>query len=75
MNDNPNLTTSASQNRQIENYLRQGGKLTSLDAFRLFNCMRLANRIHDLREQGVNIHTEKVKTPTGKIVTRYSLKA
>lgn len=73
MNINDNYKSSASQCAQIKNYLLQGNKLTSLEALNLFGCMRLASRIHDLRNDGLDIHTEKVHTPSGKIVTQYSL--
>ena len=73
MNINDNYISSASQNVQIKNYLLEGNKLTSLEALNLFGCMRLASRIHDLRDQGLDIQTEKVKTPNGKTVTQYSI--
>lgn len=73
MNINDNAKSSASQNAQIKNYLLQGNKLTSLEALNLFGCMRLASRIHDLRNDGLDIHTEKIHTPSGKVVTQYSI--
>lgn len=73
MNINDNYKSTASQNVQIKNYLLEGNKITSLEALNLFGCMRLASRIHDLRDMGLDIHTEKVKTPSGKTVTQYSI--
>jgi hypothetical protein len=35
--------------------------------------MRLASRIHDLRERGENIIVEKVKLANGKTVAQYKL--
>ena len=35
-----------SQNKQIKDYLNHGNKITSLEAFDMFNCMRLASRIN-----------------------------
>lgn len=73
MNVNDNAKSSATQCAQIKDWLMQGKKLTSLDALNLFGCMRLASRIHDLRERGLDVHTEKIKVPSGKYVTQYSL--
>ena len=74
MNINYNVKSSASQCAQIKSWLLEGKKLTSLEALNLFGCMRLASRIHDLRERGLDIHTEKIKVPSGKYVTQYSIK-
>lgn len=73
MNINHNSKSSASQNARIKSWLLQGHTLTSLEALNLFGCMRLASRIHDLRESGLNIHKERVQVPSGKYVTRYSV--
>lgn len=73
MNINENAASSASQCAQIYNFLMQGHHLTSLDALNLFGCMRLASRIHDLRDKGIDIQTKKVRVPSGKIVTQYSI--
>lgn len=73
MNYNENSKSSATQCTLIKKWLKAGKTLTSLEALNLFGCMRLASRIHDLREQGLNIHTERILTPTGKRVTRYSI--
>ena len=72
MNYNENQQSSASQCAQIRAWLLGGNKLTSLEALNLFGCMRLASRIHDLRERGMDIHTERITTPSGKYVTQYS---
>lgn len=70
-NINDNLESSKSQNRRIAEYLNTGMSITSLEALKLFGCMRLASRICDLRGMGLDIKTEKVKTNSGKWVTRY----
>lgn len=62
-----------SQNAQIKRWLLKGNPLTSLEALDLFGCMRLASRIHDLREQGMNIAAKKIITATGKRVTQYTI--
>lgn len=74
MNDNDNKRQSMTQNKMIAEYLEKGYSLTSLDALRMFGCMRLASRICDLRDHGMEINTCKIKTATGKWVTEYTLK-
>ena len=73
MNINENRESSASQCAQIKDWLESGNKLTSLEALSLFGCMRLASRIHDLRERGMDIKMEHIITATGKRVAQYSL--
>jgi len=73
MNINDNPTSSATQCAQIKEWLMAGNKLTSLDALNMFGCMRLASRIHDLRERGMNIVKQRIQTASGKYVAQYSL--
>lgn len=40
--------TTESQNKQIRAYLRGGGKLTPMDALKMFGCFRLSGRIYDI---------------------------
>lgn len=72
-NVNENERSSATQCNMIAAWLRGGNTITSLDALNKFGCMRLASRICDLRDRGMNICTRRIKTSTGKIVTEYSL--
>ena len=44
-----------------------------IEALRLFGCMRLASRIHDLRDRGNNIIVERTTTKSGKRVAQYRL--
>lgn len=53
MNDNPNIQESESQCKRILAYLLNGSRITSLEALRLFGCMRLASRISDLRKSHI----------------------
>lgn len=46
------------QCQKIHKYLKEYGSITPLDALREFGCMRLAARIKDLIDQGVNIVSE-----------------
>jgi hypothetical protein len=70
-NINDNARESATQCNKIAAWLSGGHTITSLEALKRFNCMRLASRICDLRDRGYAINTRKVKTPTGKWVTEY----
>lgn len=63
-----------SQTKRIQLYLERGKKLTQLQALRLFQCLRLGARIHELRQLGYNIVGEMVKDrKTGKSYARYYL--
>ena len=73
MNVNENRTSSESQNGKILAWLQEGNKITALEALQLFGCLRLASRIHDLRERGHNIQKEMVIKTNGKRVAEYSL--
>lgn len=73
MNINPNPQSSASQNAKIKAWLEAGNKLTQMDALKLFGCFRLASRIHDLRDRGLNIIKEMVTGDNGKRYAQYQL--
>ena len=63
-----------SQNKQIANYLNKGKKLTPIDALNKFGCFRLAARIADLRNEGMNIVTNTIKLENKKQIAQYWLK-
>ena len=63
-----------SQNKQIADYLNTGKKLTTIDALNKFGCFRLASRINDLRNNGMNITTKIIKLDNKKQVAQYSIK-
>jgi len=63
-----------SQNKQIADYLNKGKKLTPIDALNKFGCFRLAARIADLRNEGMNIVTNTIKLKNKKQIAQYSLK-
>ena len=48
-----------SQKQQILDYLKRGGKINKLDAFNMFGCMTLAQRIADLKHDGHKIDDER----------------
>lgn len=70
-NVNLNENECLSQKKQILAYLNTGKSLTQMEALNLFGCFRLASRICELREEGVNIKTERRIVPSGKTVAAY----
>jgi len=60
------------QKQQIANYLSKGKVITPIDALNKFGCFRLAARIADLRNEGVNIAT-KIITKQGKSYASYRI--
>lgn len=67
MKENPTQTT------KILLYLKEGNKLTGMDALNLFNCWRLGARIFQIREMGFNVIMKLITTNTGKVIGEYSL--
>ena len=63
-----------SQNKQIADYLNKGKKLTPIDALNKFGCFRLAARIADLRNDGMNIVTNTIKLKNKTQIAQYSVK-
>lgn len=55
-----------SQKIMILKYLQSGRLLTSLDALKKFNCMRLGARIFNLRAEGHVIETNMVMVGKNK---------
>jgi hypothetical protein len=64
----------SSQNFWLLGQLKKRRRLTSLDAMKEAQCMRLSARVYDLRCMGYNIHTENVWLDSGKVIGRYFLK-
>lgn len=66
-----------SQNFQVLQYMEQHGSITSLEAYEDLRIMRLASRIHDLKDLGYDIRTTTEHYFHDGIYThyaRYSLK-
>jgi hypothetical protein len=61
-----------SQTNRILNHLKQGKKLTPLQALQKFDCFRLAARINEIRAAGKRIKTDTI-TRNGKKIAQYSL--
>jgi hypothetical protein len=60
------------QTTAILAHLRRGESITPFGALRLFQCLRLGARIHELRERGFCIKRTMVRI-RGKRVARYWL--
>jgi len=73
MNNNLNEKESLSQCDMILNYLQAGNRITALEALRLFGCFRLSSRIWDLKQRGIEIKKEWVKTKNGKKIMSFFL--
>lgn len=58
---------------QILAHLLAYGTITPADAYRLYGCMRLGARIHDLRKKGILIHTWRMPNKRGGTYARYTL--
>lgn len=73
MNENENIATSESQNNKIFDYMKDGNRITALDALKLFGCFRLSARIRDLRDRypEMEIRTEMVTLANKKRVAQY----
>jgi len=66
-----------SQNERIKKYLQSGRTLTPLDGLHLFNCFRLGARIHDLKNEGIDIETTMIPVTSDgktKYVAQYKIK-
>lgn len=59
-----------SQVSEIKAYLDAGNSLTPIEALMKFGCFRLAARIKDLRDSGMNIITIK-EEKDGKTFAKY----
>ena len=73
-NENENIGKSISQKRQIKAWLESGKSITVFEALEMFGCMRLAARVCDLRDEGMQIEVRSIVTPSGKHVAQYRMK-
>lgn len=53
-----------SQSKQILEYMKKHGSITSIEAVRHIGCLRLSGRIFDLRQEGYPITTDMEVVPT-----------
>jgi hypothetical protein len=68
------MIATDSQNALIKGWLLNGYSLTQIEAITQFGCLRLAARIADLRDKGLNVVTDMVTLENGKRVARYFVK-
>jgi hypothetical protein len=61
------------QTDAIRSFLLAGNSLTPIDALERFGCFRLAARIDDLRQEGLDIETVKERR-NGKSYARYQMR-
>lgn len=67
------MSQTQAQKEKIKAYLQKGKGLTALEALRKFGCFRLAARIKNLSDEGVQIKRQWIKTKNGKHIVRYSI--
>lgn len=60
LNFNPNVEEAESQNSMLARYLNDGNTITSLEAWSLIECGRLASRIDNLHDKGIPVKTVDV---------------
>lgn len=63
-----------SQAQAILRHMRSGYEITALEALKLFNCMRLAARINDLKDMGVDIADRWITRDDGVRFKAYRVK-
>jgi hypothetical protein len=54
--------------------MRSGYEITSLEALKLFNCMRLAARIADIKDMGIDIADRWITRDDGVRFKAYRVK-
>ena len=62
------------QTKAILRHMRPGYEITALEALKLFNCMRLAARIADIKEMGIDIADRWITRDDGKRFKAYRVK-
>ncbi len=66
------MSKTNSQNTLIKQHLEDGNTITPIDALNLFGCFRLSARIKNLRDQGMDIVTNRI-TKGGKTFASYEV--
>lgn len=67
------MATTKTQRTKLVKRLSSGKNLTVAEAVSKFGIKRLAARIHELREEGFPIYTNRVAARSGERVTAYRL--
>jgi len=60
-----------SQTDMILNYLKDGNRITPIDALNKFGCFRLGARIHDLKQSGHLIESNIISNGHKKFAQYY----
>lgn len=63
------------QTQAILRHMRSGYEITALEALNLFNCMRLAGRIRDIKDSGIEVTDRWITRDDGKRFKAYRIKA
>ena len=63
-----------SQKARVRAWLLNGNTITPLEALNKFGIFRLAAVVHELRDEGLDIITEKFQVSPKKRVAKYYLK-
>lgn len=64
------MIATEAQTKRIKKHLEDGGSLTQFEALKMFGTMRLASRINDLKNEGMNI-SKVMEEHNGKRYARY----
>lgn len=59
------------QTKMIKAWLESGKTITGMEALQNFQCFRLASRIHELRDSGMQIQDQYVTLENGKRIKEY----
>ena len=62
---------TVTQTNEIKAYLKQGYRITPIDALQQFGCFRLAARIKEIRDEGMQVEKVMVETISGARVAQY----
>jgi hypothetical protein len=62
------------QSQAILRHMRSGYEITALEALKLFNCMRLAARINDIKDMGIDIADRWITCDDGVRFKAYRVK-
>jgi len=65
------MKSTDSQTALIKGWLLNGKSITQLDALNMFGCFRLAARIANIREEGLDIVTDMLTVNDKRIASYY----
>jgi len=65
------MKSTDSQTALIKGWLLNGKSITQLDALNMFGCFRLAARIANIREEGLEIVTDMIIVNDKRIANYY----